>query len=103
MELSIYWTQFAEEKLNDIFEYYKFNAGVKVAEDLINGIIDASLEINKSPQRGQKEELISGRVQEYRYIVFKSYKIVYWVDEANKMILVSHLFDTRRNPKKLQL
>ena len=103
MELSIYWTQFAEDKLNDIFEYYKFNAGIKVAENLTNGIINASFEIDKNPYGGQKEELLNDRIQEYRYIVFKSYKIVYWVDEINGMILVSHVFDTRRNPKKIQL
>jgi hypothetical protein len=26
MELEVYWTQFAEDKLIDIFEYYKINA-----------------------------------------------------------------------------
>ena len=39
MELTVYWTQFAEDKLTDIFEYYKYNAGVRVAQNLINGII----------------------------------------------------------------
>ena len=103
MELSVYWTQFAEDKLNDIFEYYKFNAGIKVAETLANGIIDSSFDIAKNPYGAQKEELLSDRIQEYRYIVFKSYKIIYWIDETNKMILVSHVFDTRRNPVNLQL
>ena len=33
MELTVYWTQIAEDKLNDIFEYYKFNAGIRVAQN----------------------------------------------------------------------
>ena len=103
MELTVYWTQFAEDRLSDIFEYYKFNAGLKVAEDLTNGIVDASFEIDKNPYGAQKEELLKDRIQDYRYIIFKSYKIIYWVDETNKMILVSHVFDTRRNPISLQL
>ncbi len=101
MELEVYWTQFAEDKLTDIFEYYNFNAGFVVASKLVNGIIDESIKLGKNPFIGQKEELLNDRVQEYRYLVFKNYKIIYWVDEINKKILVSHVFDTRQNPVKL--
>jgi plasmid stabilization system protein ParE len=101
MELEVYWTQFAEDKLTDIFEYYNFNAGVKVAQKLVNGIIDESLKLSKNPFIGQKEDFLIDRIQEYRYLVFKNYKIIYWVDEINKMILVSHVFDTRQNPIKI--
>jgi plasmid stabilization system protein ParE len=101
MELEVYWTQFAEDKLTDIFEYYKFNAGIKVAQKLVNGIIDESLKLIKNPFIGQKEDLLIDRIQEYRYLFFKNYKIIYWVDEINKMVLVSHVFDTRQNPIKI--
>jgi plasmid stabilization system protein ParE len=101
MELEVYWTQFAEDKLTDIFEYYNFNAGVKVAQKLANGIIDESLKLSKNPFIGQKEDLLINRIQEYRYLVFRNFKIIYWVDEINKMILVSHVFDTRQNPIKI--
>lgn len=86
MELEVYWTQFAEDKLTDIFEYYNFNAGVKVAQKLVDGIINESLKLSKNPFIGQKEELLSDRVQEYRYLVYKNYKIIYWIDKINKMI-----------------
>ncbi len=29
MALEIFWTQLAEEKLRDIFQYYKYKAGEK--------------------------------------------------------------------------
>ncbi|MBZ4044234.1 type II toxin-antitoxin system RelE/ParE family toxin [Flavobacterium hibisci] len=45
MGLTVYWTQFAEDKLTDIFEYYKYKAGVKVAKKLISGLIDCSLSL----------------------------------------------------------
>jgi plasmid stabilization system protein ParE len=101
MELEVYWTQFAEDKLTDIFEYYHFNAGVKVAQNLVNGIIDESLKLRTNPFIGQKEDLLLNRVQEYRYLVFNNYKIIYWIDDINKMIFVSHVFDTRQNPIKM--
>ncbi|MBA0883657.1 hypothetical protein GTZ96_008100 [Flavobacterium sp. BBQ-18] len=46
-----------------MFEYYKFRAGIRVAQKLINGIIDTSLTLDKNAYRGQKEELLSDRVQ----------------------------------------
>lgn len=102
MELTVYWTQLAEDKLIDIFEYYKFNAGLKVAQSIVNGIIETTLELDKNPFGGQKEELLSDRIQEFRYTIFKSYKIIYWVDKTNKLILISNVFDSRQNPEKLR-
>jgi plasmid stabilization system protein ParE len=101
MEFGIFWTQFAEDKLIDIFEYYNFTAGLKVAQNLANGIIDESIKLSKNPFIGQKEDILKDRVQEYRYLVFKNYKIIYWVDDVNKIVWVSHVFDTRQNPLKL--
>jgi len=88
--------------LTDIFEYYNFNAGVKIAQKLVEGIINESLKLSKNPFIGQKEELLSDRVQEYRYLVYKNHKIIYWIDKIKKMILVSHIFDTRQNPIKMK-
>jgi plasmid stabilization system protein ParE len=101
MELTVYWTQTAEDKLNDIFEYYKFNAGVRIAKKLINGIIDTSLELDKNAYGGQKEILLENRIQGFRYTVFKNYKILYWIDETNKIIFISNIFDSRQNPNKI--
>ena len=39
MGLEVYWTQFAEDKLEDIFNYYKIKAGSKIAEHLVEGIV----------------------------------------------------------------
>ena len=101
MELTVYWTQTAEDKLSDIFEYYKFNAGVRIAKKLINGIIDTSLELDKNAYGGQKEILLENRIQGFRYTVFKNYKILYWIDETNKIIFISNIFDSRQNPNKI--
>lgn len=101
MGLTVYWTQFAEDKLNDIFEYYKFKAGIKVAQTLVNEIIDISLTLEFNAFGGQKEELLSERPENFRYLIFKNYKIIYWIEEERQIIYVSTLFDTRQNPKNL--
>lgn len=32
MELRVFWSQLAEDKLQDIFDYYKIKAGLKLLE-----------------------------------------------------------------------
>jgi plasmid stabilization system protein ParE len=103
MRLTVYWTQLAQDKLDDIFEYYKFKAGITVGYTLVNGIIDMSLSLENSAYAGQKEKLLSDRVEDFRYLVFKNYKIVYWIDEVKQVIYISNIFDTRQNPHKLTL
>ena len=101
MELTVYWTQFAEDKLEDVFSYYIEKASEKIALSLVDGIIDKSLELEKNPLIGQKEILLSDRIQEFRYLVYKNYKIIYWVNEANQRVEIVNLFDCRQNPLKM--
>lgn len=101
MELAVYWTQFAENKLEDVFSYYIEKASENIALQLVNGIIDKSLELEKNPLIGQKEMLLSDRIQEFRYLIYKNYKIIYWVNEANQRVEIVTLFDCRQNPIKM--
>ena len=101
MALTVFWTQFAEDKLVDIFDYYCQTAGIRIASRLVNEIIARSLELEKNPHIGQKEELLSDRLQEYRYLVYKNYKIIYWINSDKKRIEVLNVFDCRQNPEKI--
>ena len=101
--MTVYWTEFAEDKLEDIFIYYKFKAGTRIAKNLVNGIIDASLNLEQNPYIGQIEDLLSERNQGFRYLVFKNYKIIYWIDNKNKKVYISNIFDTRQNPDKIKI
>ena len=103
MGMIIYWTRFAENKLEEIFTYYKLKAGISFAKNLVNGIVDASLNLEQNPYSGPVEDLLSERIQEFRYLVFKNYKIIYWVDGINKKIFISNIFDTRQNPHRIKI
>lgn len=103
MGLTVYWTRLAEDKINDIFEYYKFKGGIAVAQNLVNGIIDVSLSLEFNAYGGQKEELLSNKNEDFRYSIFKNYKIIYWIDEHRQIVYVSNIFDTRQNSQKLSL
>ncbi len=102
MELAVYWTRFAEDKLDDIYDYYESKAGKRIARKLISGIIDKTIGLDKNPHIGQKEELLSDRPQKFRYLVFKNYKIIYLISQNKNQIDIVNVFDTRQNPLKIK-
>jgi len=102
MELVVYWARFAEDKLDDIYNYYESKAGIPIARKLISGIIDKTIGLDKNPHIGQKEELLSDRPQNFRYLVFKNYKIIYWINQNKNRIDIVNVFDTRQNPVKIK-
>lgn len=102
MALKIIWSEFAETQLDEIYEYYEKAASSRVAKNLLKGIINESKKLIKTPHIGQEEELLKQRKTHYRYIVFKSYKLIYSVDTANGFIKIADVFDTRQNPPKLK-
>ena len=98
MTLKIIWSVFAETQLDEIYEYYEKNASPRVAKKLVKGIINEPKKLIKTPLIGQEEELLKHRETEYRYLVFKNYKLIYSVDIQNGFIKIADVFDTRENP-----
>lgn len=101
MTLKIIWSKFAETQLDEIYEYYEKKASPSIAKKLLKGIINEPKKLIKAPQIGQEEELLKHRETEYRYLVFKNYKLIYSVDNQNGFIKIADVFDTRQNPPKL--
>jgi len=102
MKLEVYWLQFAEEKLDDIYNYYKTKAGKNIAQKLVDGIIDTTINLESQPEIGQVESNLLNKKQEFRYLIFKNYKIVYWINYKYKRIEIANVFDCRQNPNKIQ-
>lgn len=101
MRLIVYWTRFAEEKLDNVFSYYAEKAGIRIAQRMINEIIDKSISLEVSPRIGQKESLLSKRKEQFRYLILKNYKLIYWINDQQGRIEIVNLFDCRQNPKEL--
>ena len=100
MEIKVFWTETALNNLEDIFEYYKYKASVRVAMKLVKGLVKSTLKLQESPQIGRKEELLSDRKFEYRFLVVGNYKIIYWIE--NNYIKIATVFDCRQNPEKIK-
>jgi plasmid stabilization system protein ParE len=99
--LTVYWTRLAEDKLEDLFSYYAEKASLRVAQNLVDEIINRSLELETNPLIGQKEILLADRIQEFRYLVYKNYKLIYWVNIKKHRVEIVNLFDCRQNPQKM--
>lgn len=101
MELEIYWTDFSKKELKNIFNYYKEKASLNVAKTLVIGITTEVKKLKKQPTIGQEEELLKNDPREFRYLVYKNYKIIYWVSIEKNTAEIFDVFDTRQNPIKI--
>ena len=97
----ILWSDLAINQLKDIFDYHLIKATRNIAQRLIQKIIDATIILENNPKTGRKEDLLETRSQEFRFIIVKNYKIIYWIDYEFSIINISMVFDTRQNPKKI--
>jgi toxin ParE1/3/4 len=102
MKFEILWSDFAENQLDKIFEYYLENASLKVAKDLLQEIISEPNKLIKNPEIMQIENLLLDREDNYRYIICKNYKIIFSIDKNKNAIKIADVFDTRQNPIKIK-
>ncbi|WP_438962819.1 type II toxin-antitoxin system RelE/ParE family toxin [Nonlabens sp.] len=100
--MRIIWSAFAETQLDEIYEYYKNKAGKRIAKKLIYGLINEPNKLLKSPFIGQEEELLKDRKADYRYLVYKNYKLIYSLEEKTETIKIADVFDSRQTPNKLK-
>lgn len=98
MELEIYWTDFSKNELKNIFDYYKEKASLTVAKNLVLDITKEVSKLKKHPTIGQEEELLKNDSRDFRYLLFKNYKIIYWLNLEKSQIEIFDVFDTRQNP-----
>jgi plasmid stabilization system protein ParE len=96
MEVKIFWTEFATNQLEQIYDFYKFTASLNVAKKIVSKIVDRTILLEKNPLMGTKEPLLEKREKDYRYLVEGNYKIIYWYD--NNLVKISSVFDCRLNP-----
>jgi toxin ParE1/3/4 len=102
MAFNVIWSEFAETQLDGIFEYYKHEANTRVAKKLLKELINEADKLSKTPNIGQIEELLNKRVIQYRYLVYKNYKLIYSIDTKSANIKITDIFDTRQNPTKIE-
>jgi len=101
MEWKIIWSSFSERQITAIYEYYLGEASARVAKKIVAGIIKSPNALLINPELGQLEFYLLELQVEYRYILYKSYKIIYSIDWSEKQIKIADVFDTRQSLEKL--
>jgi len=96
----IIYTEEAEKRIRDIFDYYSETASLKVANSIINQIIDETNLLVKNPYLGLREEILAERKFNYYSLIINNYKVIYRI--AENYIVIATVFDTRQNPKKIK-
>ena len=88
-------------KILEIEEYYTKVASERVATKLIKGIFDTVKYLIDHPLMGPVEGMLSHRKEKFRYLVYKNYKIIYWVNIEEDQIEIMNVFDCRLDEQKI--
>jgi len=98
--MKVIWSRFAYVNLLEIYTYHVEFAGVVVAKKMKVNIFKSTKRLFLNPKAGRKEPSLEHIPAEHRYIVCGNYKIIY--KEVNEGVLITDVFDTRQNPKKMK-
>lgn len=100
--MKIEWTLSAQKDLKKLFKFYVRTANKEIAHKIKNEIISSTSILEFGSAIGQIEELIAHKRQGHRYILMHHCKIIYIPKNHENIIYITHVFDTRQNPKKLK-
>lgn len=99
--MKIFWSERSLKDLNEIFEFYSELAGEVVAQNIVFSIVDKAEILSSDPKIGQIQLFEQPVLLNYRYLIIGNHKIIYRIEESQYLILISRVFDTRRDPEKL--
>lgn len=75
---AVKWTPFALRCLQEIHEYIRFKEkSAAPADELINALFDKVSQLERFPESGHPEPLLTAIGQDSRYLIEFSYKIIY--------------------------
>ena len=101
-------TESAESHFYEILEYLYDNYSLEKAEHLAESLRDKIKSLQQFPHRGSTEKRLKNRGKDYKFIIFKrisraQIKIIYYVDEKGKKVLVTDFFPTESDDQKIAI
>lgn len=97
--MEIVFTDTAKKQLKSIYQYYKKEASLKVAESIKDRILEDIEKLKKGPHIGSEEAYLIPLKKDYKKLVTGNYKAIYRIIDTT--IVIDTIFDTRREPKEL--
>jgi len=102
MGLTIHWTDFSKNELQNIFFYYTNKANISVATEITEGIVNETDVLENNPYIGQIEESLISSEKEFRHLIYSNYKIIYWINLDKNQIEIWDVFDCRQKLLKIK-
>jgi toxin ParE1/3/4 len=102
MDLKIYWTDFSQNELKNIFSYYIEKVSIRVATEITEGIVNETEVLENNPYIGQIDDSLRDRTKEFRYLIYGNYKIIYWINLDKKQVEIWDVFDCRQEVLKIR-
>lgn len=96
----IIWTRIALLNTRKVHKFYLKNANKEIANKIVEEIFTHVNSLESSSFIGQAEECLKYLKKDNRYLVLSHCKIIYRVEK--NVVYITHVFDTRQNPKKLK-
>lgn len=100
MEMNIEWSELAEHQLKQIFDYYTSQVSTTSAIKIVENVLGKVSLLQNKPLLGAKEELLKEYPEEFRFLIARNYKIIYW--KSADTITIASVFDCRQNPVKMK-
>lgn len=101
VKYKIVWSEFAEWNLEQIYDYIiRRSLSEKLAKKYIFKLILRLDQLEAFPFSGKKETLLKGLGKDFRYVVFKDYKVIYFV--SGNTIYITDVFHCKLAPSRIR-
>ena len=101
MGLKVEWTEFAENQLLNIFEFYYDGQNKSYCDKIIESLIKRTFILESNPFIGQIEDWLQNRFEQNRYLIEGNYTIIYFVDESINTVYITNVFDCRQESSRI--
>lgn len=100
--MQVKWTQRALKRLEIAVNYGLHEFGEITARKFYQKIKSYEPLLSTNPYMGKVEKVLENRKMEYRsFVVHPHFKIIYYVNVKKQCVVITYLFDTRKDPEKL--
>lgn len=100
--IEVKWTPFAFQRLDDIFEYIFFKEkNLDLAQQVVDRIFDRTDQLKEFPESGSPEPLLKEIGQDSRFLLEASHKIIYEYHPVMKVVIVTDVFHTSKEPSNI--
>ena len=99
---TVIWTLKAQAGKRRLYLDGRLKFGARVAQKTAQEIERIQKSLERFPCMGFREPLLEKRIPVYRAsLINKRFKIIYWYNEADDMVVIEDIWDTHRAPQNL--